>query len=879
MLVLRTRPPVIPPNLVARPRLSDALTVAVKLPFTLVSAGPGTGKTLAVATWARNDTGGVPVAWLSLDDTHNEPRVFWSEVLFALTASGGVPAGNPLRDLIPAAGFGPADARQVIELLADLPVPVVLVLDDFQEITGAAVQRSVQRLVKAQPPTLRLVVLSRADPVLPLHRLRVNAELTEIRARDLAFTEREAAELFAASGIGLGTDQVGALHRRTEGWAVGLRLAAMSLDPDDPDDLAAGVDRFSGTERSVAEYLVGEVTARLGRRQRDFLLRTSVVDQLSGDLADHLTGRRDGQQVLERLVRDNALVVGFGGHGDWFSYHPLLRELLRNRLHVEHPGAAADLHRSAADWMTAHGEPVQAIRQSLLAGDPDGAGRTLLTVIPRILSPDGPALLAAIEPLARAADGRPTLSSLLASASVHLHRLDAAALHRDAVEARGFLGQADEPTRAPAEAAILMFDMAAARISGDTPAVLAIGARALELLDHTPRQLLPTGRQYRIITMNDLGAAQLWAGFFDDAEEMLTAAIPQTLEMGLLLPHLDAAGHLALLDAFKGHHRRAHHRAGQALRIIERRGWAAEPQALPTFLALTQLALARHDPDTAGRYLRKGLAGSGRHTDRADRLALGITAVQVAISRGAAGAALAADARAAAGLTRTPRAADLLTRWSNITGAEALLLAGQPAAAIHRIGEPNNGDDFAAGWERIMLGRARLTMGDPAAARTLIEPLLSPGYPYREPAIAAHLQHTLIADRHHQDSIASLSTAIDLAHPEGIKRPFLHIGGRLPELLTTYQQRGAPHQTFTAELRDLLPPHPDPTGPVMIEHLTGRERDILQYLPTMFKANEIAAELYVSVNTVKAHLRSMYRKLGAGNRREAVERAKTLGLL
>jgi LuxR family maltose regulon positive regulatory protein len=379
--------------------------------------------------------------------------------------------------------------------------------------------------------------------------------------------------------------------------------------------------------------------------------------------------------------------------------------------------------------------------------------------------------------------------------------------------------------------------------------------------------------------MTDLGAAQLWAGLFDDAEETLTAAIPQTLDTGLLLPHLDAAGHLALLDAFNGHHRHADHRARHALEIIGRHGWASEPQALPTFLALTQIALARHDPDTAVRYLRKGWGTSGRPTDRADRLALGITAVQVAISRGDVGAALATDSRAVAGLARTPhRAADLLTRWSNIAGAETLLLAGQPAAAIHRIGAPSN-DCFAAGLERIVLGRARLTLGDPAAARTLIEPLLSPGWPYPEPAIAAHLQQTLIADRRHQDAIACLSTAIDLARLEGIKRPFLHVGERLPDLLSTYQQHGGPHRAFTAELRDLLPPHPDPTAPAMIEHLTARETDILRYLPTMFKASEIAADLYVSVNTVKAHLRSMYRKLDAVNRREAVERARTLGLL
>jgi LuxR family maltose regulon positive regulatory protein len=354
------------------------------------------------------------------------------------------------------------------------------------------------------------------------------------------------------------------------------------------------------------------------------------------------------------------------------------------------------------------------------------------------------------------------------------------------------------------------------------------------------------------------------------------------LELGLLLPHLNATGHLALLDALKGNHRPAQRQAADALQIIERRGWAAEPQALTTFLTLSQIALARHDPDTADHYVRKGLAGSGQHTDRATRLALGITAVQVAVSRGDVGAALTADARAAAGLTRTPHPADLLIRWSTIAGAQALLLAGRPAEAIQRIGVPGTDTGFAGSGERIVLATARFTLGDWPVAGTLIEPLLTPGLPYREPVIAAHLLQALIADRQHHDSVANaaLTAAVDLAHPEGIKRPFRLIGGRLPELLTRQQHLGGPHHEFVAELRQLYPAdqHTRP-WPLIVDHLTERETVVLQYLPTMLKANEIATDLYVSVNTVKAHLRSMYRKLGVSNRREAVERARTTGLL
>ncbi len=315
------------------------------------------------------------VAWLSLDNADNDPRTFWSDLLGALAESGAVPQGSPLGDIIPAAGFGATEALQVRSRLADLPSPVVLVLDDFHEITSDTVLETFERLVEHQPAPLRLVVLTRADPVLRLHRLRVSGNLTEIRTHDLAFTEAEAAELFDLQGMHLQPDQLDVLRTRTEGWPAGLRLAAMSLDPA---DIEGGIARFSGSERSVADYLIGEVIDRLPREDRDFLLKTSIVENLTGDLADQLTGRGDSQQVLERLVGANAFVVAMGEKNEWFSYHPLLRELMRHRLALEQPRAVADLHRLAAQWMTSPGrtdridpalDPGQGLRRG--RSDPD----------------------------------------------------------------------------------------------------------------------------------------------------------------------------------------------------------------------------------------------------------------------------------------------------------------------------------------------------------------------------------------------------------------------------------------------------------------------------------------------------------------------------
>jgi len=581
LLVSKARPPLVPPGLVRRPALDAVLSAATALPVTLLCAGPGSGKTLTVAAWAGSGAVGMPLAWLSLDSSDDNVPSFWSNLIYAVIASGGVPADSALREITPAAEFGAAGVLEVRGRFTELPSPIVLVLDDFHEINSAAVLESFGELVDHLPASLRLVVLSRADPPLRLHRLRVAGQLTEIRTSDLAFTEHETAELFTAAGMELDAAQVTVLRDRTEGWSAGLRLAAMSLDPADVQD---GIDRFSGSERSVADYLVGEVTQRLSPADRDFLLATSVVDRVSGALADELTGRTDSQRLLERFVRNNAFVVGLGGRHEWFRFHPLLRELMRYRLGLDSPQRVADLHRRAATWMTGQNDPVGAIGQWILAGDEQEAGRILLQVLPKMLTPEGPALAAAIRPLATAAAATPSLSTLVASASWHYHRHEFAAMSRDALEAKNFLDQATNDVRPGAEVVISLFEMVAARNNADTAAVAELAGRVIDLIDHSSRAVLPAGRAYRVIARVNLGGAQLWNGNHEEAQELLEGAAAESLEVGLPLTHLNAIGHLALLDALHGRCRAADGRAGLAMQISERRGWGSEPQALAAFL-------------------------------------------------------------------------------------------------------------------------------------------------------------------------------------------------------------------------------------------------------------------------------------------------------
>jgi LuxR family maltose regulon positive regulatory protein len=654
----------------------------------------------------------------------------------------------------------------------------------------------------------------------------------------------------------------------------------MSLDPA---DIEGGIARFSGSERSVADYLIGEVIDRLPLQDREFLLKTSIVENLTGDLADQLTGRSDSQRILERLVGANAFVVAMGEKNEWFNYHPLLRELMRHRLALEQPRAVADLHRLAAQWLMTQGEPIESIRHWILARDFDGAGQILITILPKFLTPDGPTLAAVIEPMARIANDAPSLTTLLASAGWHLQRHEYEAMRRDALDARDFLDEAPASVRVSAEVLIGLFEMAAERTTGDTKAVLDLATWVVGLLDRTSRRLVPAGRQYRVIAVGNLGGAQLWSGEFDDAETNLTAAARESLELGLPLVNINAVGHLAVLEALAGRCRAADRRAREVAQFVERRGWSSETQALATYLALSLVELSRHHLDPAGANIGRGLAAGGRQTDRAVRLGLAIAAVHLAVLRGDPDAALVADARLRAGMARTPDASDLLVRWAAAAGAEALLLADRPAEAIDLIGEPGVDHGFATSWERVTLARAQLALGHAAVARDVIAPLLEPGWPIREPVIMARLIQALVAERDHRDTAAltAVTAAVELAQAESIRRPFLAVGGRLIPLLQRFQRLSSTQSVFVADLLDKLTPPPEQqtVAALMVEHLTERELIVLHYLPTMLKAGEIASDLYVSVNTVKAHLRSMYRKLGVSNRREAVERARTVGLL
>ena len=350
--------------------------------MTLVSAPPGFGKTTLVADWLEASVSDelIPV-WVSLDPTDNESGAFWFSVATAL--SRAAPAAGKTISMVEGPQSPPIETvvTTLANELGSVGSDVVLVLDDFHVIDASDVQDQVSFLLERLPPSAHVVIATRADPPLPLARLRAQGQLVEVRAADLRFTLAEAAAyLSQAAGLDLEASQVAALEQRTEGWIAALQLAALSMrGRDDVDGFIKG---FAGDDRFVVDYLVEEVLQRQPEGVRRFLLRTCVLDRLTGALCDAVTGDDGGQTMLEVLDRRNLFVIPLDERREWYRYHHLFADVLRARLLREEPDHVLDLHRRASRWYEQRGERSEAIRHALAGHDYERAAEMIEPAIP-----------------------------------------------------------------------------------------------------------------------------------------------------------------------------------------------------------------------------------------------------------------------------------------------------------------------------------------------------------------------------------------------------------------------------------------------------------------------------------------------------------------
>jgi LuxR family maltose regulon positive regulatory protein len=870
----RTSPPVVPRGFVQRPRVNRLLDRALTGPVTLVSAGPGYGKTLALADWAQRTT--LRVAWLSVEPSDDSLPGFWSALLASLRAGGVAEPGSALADLSPAASFGVDDALRAVDLVAYLPAPLVIVLDDVQHLHDREVLRSIELLLDRLSPTVHVIVSARYDPALRLRRLAISDRLAEIRADQLAFDEDEAGRLVTAGGWSLPAETLSRLVDRTRGWAAGLRLAATALDRDAPEESVA---RLRGSDRPVAGYLMQEVLGQLSDLDRRFLLQASVADPVTADLAQALTGATDAQARLESLEAGNGFIVGLAGGRSWFLWHPLFREMLLHRLTVEYPGMIGDLHRRAADWLVEHGQNLAAIRHLTAAGDRAAIGRILIDrAAPDVVTAAAPELVETLAPVAAAADVDPTPTTLLASALCNFHRFDYEAMLRDVVAAEAATSDDNSPAALGVDVLVASLRMGYAR-ARDPGSLTPSARQVLKVLGQLSRHQVPALERYRAITTTNLGAGLLWDGALRSAADSLAAGEKSCGRWGLGLPELTARGHLAVLDALHGRLPQARNRAVAARSTAEQHGWVPEPQASAHIIALTIVACETGCLDEADHLITQGTRGT--NPDLACRTGFAALAVEVALARRDLPLA---DGRAAALIDLTARRfrwPPLLAGWTRIVVTEHLLARREVDAAralLHQV--PDTA--YTRARRAVTLARCLVAQDDPAAALQLLTTSMPAGAAYLTVAVDARIVAATAAQRLRRDAQALelLGAAVDLAAGPGITRPFLAAGEAIHPMLERYRTLVARHSDFTAALRP-APPHPEPAVPTEPDDqiLTDRERAVLPYLATHLKAAEIAAELYLSVNTIKSHQQAIYRKLGVASRGEAVDRGRELGLL
>jgi LuxR family maltose regulon positive regulatory protein len=589
------------PRLVPRRRLTELVERGTQGPLTLISAPAGWGKTALVSEWRRSGAAPGPIAWLPLERGHSDRRKLWTDMVAAAAAAH--PGFAALA--VPPRGSLDAFREEALAVLNKVQEPLVLVLDDFHEVSASIAMTDLDWLLEHGPRCLRLVLATRSDPAIRLQRLRVHGKILEIRAGDLAFRLEEATELLA--GLNLAAEDVESLLERTAGWAAGLRLAELSLaDHDDPHGFVTG---FAGNDRAVSDYLFTEVVSRQPAETLDFLLRTCPPERVNGELADVLTGASGGQQTLRELETRGAFVSRVDQAGEWYHYLPVFAEVLRAELARRFPDEVTRLHQRAGEWHAAHGKPLDAVRHAVAASDWElaaevigehwlvlvarGAGATLRDLTERIPAD----VIIADAELALAQSGLLLEGGDLAAAESLLLRAYELSLALPESRRRRF---------AVTSTATTLYH---ARLRGDVAE--AVSAARLALGENWDTSVAV---EVRALTLANLGVAEFWTSDWEAAGEHLQQAAGLALECGNDFVLFLAESYAAGVDVRAGRLGEAWSRARTAIQLAERRGWTAVAHAAIAHSALATVHLWRNELDESGRCIetaREILRGSG----------------------------------------------------------------------------------------------------------------------------------------------------------------------------------------------------------------------------------------------------------------------------
>jgi LuxR family transcriptional regulator, maltose regulon positive regulatory protein len=833
--------------------------------------------------------------WVSVDSEQRDPQGFWISVADALR---GTAAGSGLvRPLTAAPGVdGWVVVERLLTDLAALEERLWLVIDDVHLLGPGEMLAQLELLVLRAPPGLRFVIATRHDLRLGLHRLRVEGELTEIRAADLRFSLAEARALFAATGAQVPEQTLARLHGRTEGWAAGLRLAALSLaGHPDPERFAA---EFSGTDRTVAEFLLAEVLDRQSEAVRLLLLRTSVLERVCGPLADVLTGGSGGERILQDLEQAGAFVVSLDGSRSWFRYHQLFADLLQLEFRRAEPNRAA-LHAAAAGWLAGHGHPVEAVRQAQAAGDWAMATRLLSEHwLDLYLAGRGATLVGLLAGFPRrVVAASPELTAVQVAGDLVRGALEDAGRHL--AMAAGAVAAVPAERRGHVQVMLAVLRLFLARRFVDFAVVVEEAQRLLALTEVSDAAQPGLSEDLRAAAFTSLGIAEMWTLRFEDAD--------RHLEQGVALARLIGRPYLEFTGLVHGAHGLVLFRPGaspgewsrQAIELAERHGWGEEPLAGVAYAQLGIMSLYQGRLEEAEPWLERAERTLRAEVEPAAGMSLRFARGVLELARGR-------DAEALAAFGAAEKLAEVLVRpHTLVTSMRSRMLqtlvrlgqTGQAEQALAGLGE----EERDSAEMRTAVAALQLATGDPRPAAEVLAPVLDGSVGVRP----IRLVSALLLEVQARDALGEvaaagrvLERALDITESNGMLLPFLL--DPVPALLERHRRTGTAHPALITQLLTLVSPLGGPGGhggagspPISrgglggivpprvtsLTPLTDSEIRVLRYLPTHLTVHDIANELFLSVNTVNTHRRHLYAKLGVHSRHEAVDRARALGLL
>jgi LuxR family maltose regulon positive regulatory protein len=899
--------PPLPRTLVSRPRLIRKLNEAVQAKLILISAPAGFGKTSLITDWLSEMAGeGTSLArercaWVSLDEGDNDPPRFLAYCMRALQRVQQGIGEAAISDLLSPKPPSPDSLlASLLNEIAQLSAPTMLVLDDFHLITEPAVHETVVFLLDNMPPPMRLIISSRADPPWPLARLRAGRMMTELRSADLRFTAEETASfLNDAMRLDLTPDQVAVLDQRVEGWIAGLQLVALSMRGQ--EDVSGFITAFTGSHRYILDYLVEEVLDRQPLAVQQFLLKTSILDRLTASLCDAVVGGENGQATLTQLDRANLFLIPLDDERRWYRYHHLFSDLLRNHLGQDHSEQLPDLRQRAVAWYEKQGLLAEAVSQAQAAGNVD----QVIGLIER-------------NALAMAFHGelRPLLKWLDALPDETIR--DRPWLSLAYAWVLGFAGQLDdvEPYLEQAENALSRLTAADGSIEtqvnidairGHILVARAFVTISLEDLDpgiELARRALDTLPEEELILRSlaamMLGVALRLMGDLQESAQFLAKGLSFSRAAGDDHLAVTVLWETAVLEYTQGKLHRSFKTCLDALRLGQAYARRSGRQLRVSGYTLERMGgimLEWNDLETAGRTV-EGALRLAQQWGQADVIyEVYITQAKILRTTGALDEALEA-------IHHAKGISGGLSSWYALTASVQTALVhlaqGKADAAEHWLKNSNMSADDVVGpmytslyrdFARVLIALDRL----PEALSLLThlhQVAESSGMICVLIGTLSTQAVALNASGQWDQAMSALERALALAEPEGYVRAFVDEGEAIKPLLREAAARGA-HGTYVSNLLAAFPTvaevetesagpglrPPTPASPSLVEQLTDRELQVLRLLTSPLSSAEIADELFVAPSTIRSHIKSIYGKLNVHKRIEAVQRAQDLGLL